>query len=838
MEQLYYTVCEAGRNLSGGAFGEQVRAATPGIRQVLLDKAGSIASYPMPKIGGASLLDETTAAIRLAFLDIRDRDVGRVIVHVKYLGIEPVTKRAGYFFGHILASLPSCVGALEAVQSWGSPQWRTNDGADVDVDLEGGAEIPRGRSLPDEALLNAWNDPKLMLSTTLPFALTALTCEAEARRVFIVAESTESVRYLISALCLVLPSCLRGRLTFSTRETDVSLCSGQIIGAWDPSVPDYDLPDEFYRSSSKAAIHTTKPNRLTELPERPPFVRFVIECFMQGDLAPLNEFRAAVEKDIFENWSDLAHAWDVWYRHDSLSDNELVAALKNPLHTPLALRSPEAVARAMILLIETGIGPTITGADLVKSHLHGDSTLKIAATSVSTKITDLVQSGSGNHAKAVCLIRGLDQWLPGEWAAYSVELAGGNVTEQASWEVRCAALQMIDPEKIDSVDRRNRKNAWLEKLPIGHIKDLRNHVPSLVTTDEFEWAITKSPPEKMSVVAHAGEFTSAGLNKAVEFMGAWLEAGVEVGVLSAWFAHVAEKGNRIQLLSELREWLEQPDKQPNQQLCEIADLSVSETLGLLAESERAECAYNLISDCKWSDLLDNLAPRSAAMALAHALKYRSEQPPPILSNPDEAHQEENSIVDPALSWQDCLEKANLSGAIREFLRSHDPDLCSEKREFLINFSRVVTSDPPPAVGELVKACNIVGQTQGNAEKDQNKSFGLWSRLFRWQRRSKAAEMHGSRGDGAVFSSPSGFLLAVLQQAEEQRGGPNSSDTLRTIMEVAAQLLGSSEDDLKLIAVLKKKVLEISKCNDPETKRWLHNWKWVLGGAKHPYQDSK
>src|SRR6266487_5847560 len=134
VEQFWFTWTKRG---VFGNTGMGLCAASLGLRNAALsDWIESVADYRLP-----SRLDQYSPTVvrdAPATLALLDTELGRVLVHKRYLDRDP-EHRPGNWFAHGLVGAPAALPARKAIGLWQSGFWRVSSLSDTE---SGGDELP------------------------------------------------------------------------------------------------------------------------------------------------------------------------------------------------------------------------------------------------------------------------------------------------------------------------------------------------------------------------------------------------------------------------------------------------------------------------------------------------------------------------------------------------------------------------------------------------------------------------------------------------------------------------------------------------------------------------
>ena len=236
MDQYYYTGCREGQGISG-IRGFDVRAITPGLSSTIVNELGLDATYTLQTYlqPYANQLDPKAFPVRLAYLHTNGGQT--IIAHNVYLGRDASTNRQGNVFDHVLLNMPPETDAMDAIATWGSPEWCWKDN-------DGPTALPELSNLPRHGTLNRKIIPRMLeqerLTRVFRFCLETIRNSPEHQTIYIAGQSTEVV-WLIYALAYSHPKRLRKKLTFSTFEGQPETIRARLIGTSYTPVPDYDI---------------------------------------------------------------------------------------------------------------------------------------------------------------------------------------------------------------------------------------------------------------------------------------------------------------------------------------------------------------------------------------------------------------------------------------------------------------------------------------------------------------------------------------------------------------------------------------------------------------------
>ena len=223
MKQFYYTSCLAGESVSGQS-GFQIRAASGTLSQ-----------------------EETTACLRalnfklnvpssylgpfpVKMLYCRSERTGNIALQSVWLGEDPLTKRSGNYFSHVLCGLLPEISAKTVLEWWGSPEWKRENSGIESTELPEPTEFSPGEMFSDAIFEEMQNDAELF--AIWEFLLRAWWNRPASGRIFVAAEQEKFVKALWG-LCRILPAPLWNALSFSTYEQDAMLSPANVVGLWE-----------------------------------------------------------------------------------------------------------------------------------------------------------------------------------------------------------------------------------------------------------------------------------------------------------------------------------------------------------------------------------------------------------------------------------------------------------------------------------------------------------------------------------------------------------------------------------------------------------------------------
>lgn len=224
MKEFYYTSCRAGESVSGQS-GFQIRAASESLTREEENICYRCLGY---KISISPEFPVASLPVKLLFW--QHSEMGSLALQSTWLGEDPVTKRQGNYFAHVLLNLPQRVTAKDVLSLWGSRFWKTeNDASISDTRLEAPKTFPEGTFAPA-----GWE--KELLKNPRRWAIFAFLTESlwhrTPRSKILVAAEPEDLVWGLWGVVQWLPMAFWEDLTFSTYEKDPLLAPPLVVGVW------------------------------------------------------------------------------------------------------------------------------------------------------------------------------------------------------------------------------------------------------------------------------------------------------------------------------------------------------------------------------------------------------------------------------------------------------------------------------------------------------------------------------------------------------------------------------------------------------------------------------
>lgn len=353
MNQLYFTSCRQHRSLNGQS-GFQVRAASAGFDPTRLRAATSYVGYKLPDDFPPAEDAVRRAPLRLALLDTPE--LGRVLVHSRYVGQEGQGTRGGNFFTHLVADLPPEFSSRDAAGLWGSPFWREADGDDIGVSLPEPV-LPFGAKPADFDAADFVADPARR--DTLQFLLDALLSPANAGRRIFLAAPPRDVAACVYIASLAMPSAHACALTFSTYESAPLTCRAAVVGA----DPDTELPEGCYSGTGLGYHH--RRGKKSPLAGRSDYAAWVLNCAARGRLEDLARFAKCCDEHDVTGLNQLECAFFIAGKKPNKLAPEMVS---------LAFGNPKLAARMLNL---PGVAQNLTRDQLELAAENADVCLAL-----------------------------------------------------------------------------------------------------------------------------------------------------------------------------------------------------------------------------------------------------------------------------------------------------------------------------------------------------------------------------------------------------------------------------------------------------------------------------
>lgn len=280
MKQFYYTSCLSGESVSGQS-GFQIRA----LSSPLSSEENSTCMRALNYKVDVPVAFQGPYPIKLLYC--RGERTGSIALQSVYLGEDPVTKRAGNYFAHVLCDLDAKINAKTVLEWWKSPCWKCDNSGIETTQLPTPALFPAGEMFQDSLFETMKNDPELL--AIWEFLIRSWWLRSASGRIFIAAPQ-EKLTAALWALCRILPEGIWKQLSFSTYEKDAMLSPAIVVGLWNPFTPQEAVPESCFGGTNAAwNIFTMKKSTLAEVPR---YVEFIIQSVKNGKYEEVDRFHS------------------------------------------------------------------------------------------------------------------------------------------------------------------------------------------------------------------------------------------------------------------------------------------------------------------------------------------------------------------------------------------------------------------------------------------------------------------------------------------------------------------------------------------------------------------
>lgn len=280
MKQFYYTSCRVGESVSGQS-GFQVRAISEPL------SAEETAACLRALNFKLDVPADWAGPIPIKLLYCSGERTGNLALQSVWLGEDPVTKRAGNYFAHVLCGLDPKINAKSVLEWWRSPNWKCKNQGIDGTQLPAPTLFPAGEAFGDAILKEMTSDSELF--AIWEFLLRAWWTRTASGRIFLAVPQEKFVKALW-AVCRILPESLWKTLSFSTYEKDAMLSPASVVGLWNPVRPADSIPESCFGGTN--ASWNLFSGQKSQLPQVSRYVEFLIQCVRTGKFAEADAFHA------------------------------------------------------------------------------------------------------------------------------------------------------------------------------------------------------------------------------------------------------------------------------------------------------------------------------------------------------------------------------------------------------------------------------------------------------------------------------------------------------------------------------------------------------------------
>lgn len=210
--------------------------------------------YKITLPGGRAEAAVITPPIKYSY--VHSDVLGTLALQCVYLGLDPVTKRPGNYFSHLIYGLSDSFSPFTAIRLWQSAFWKTENTPETPISLPELDESAVSEYLSSSERKN-WETAALaqcnsdaVLQRVFVFLVRAWLTRWENGRIFIAAES-DILAKAIWLLLRILPPEMGNDITFSTYESDALQASARIVGLWSANLPAYEAPAFCYQKPNQ-----------------------------------------------------------------------------------------------------------------------------------------------------------------------------------------------------------------------------------------------------------------------------------------------------------------------------------------------------------------------------------------------------------------------------------------------------------------------------------------------------------------------------------------------------------------------------------------------------------
>ncbi|MDO4583017.1 MAG: hypothetical protein Q4D62_02835 [Planctomycetia bacterium] len=336
MKQFYYTSCRAGESVSGQS-GFQIRATSEPLTPEEENVCYRCLGY---KISVSPEVPKESLPVKLLFWKHTQR--GSLALRSTWLGEDPVTRRQGNYFAHVLLNLPENVTAREVLGLWGSRFWKTENDATIS-----GTELEVPKTFPAGTLGGeGWE--KELLDHPRRWAIFAFLVEAlwhrTPRSKILVAAEPEDLVWGLWGVVQWLPMAFWEDLTFSTYEKDPLLAPPLVVGVWS-----VDNREELLRREEFQPPYfgfNTFTGEKSTFPSRCEYLKFFFHHLQLGQGGSLVHFQETLPE---EAWQKLAWVEGFYqtFHHPDTADLAKLAEAEIPQWETMVFEDPRRTQRLM-----------------------------------------------------------------------------------------------------------------------------------------------------------------------------------------------------------------------------------------------------------------------------------------------------------------------------------------------------------------------------------------------------------------------------------------------------------------------------------------------------------
>lgn len=325
MYQLTYTSCKPGLSLNGSG-GYTVRAASPGIDPLWLNRAPQLARYDIgvPSQGHSSA--------RLAF----QRHNGAAIATHTVRTVDHDVRVASFM--HAVIDPKGQLGSIDAISAWGSPFWKCSNDESL-------PDLPKVDTLPAGDAMN-WTRLQRWLAQPISGDMACFSLSAWLRypeRPIILLADNDTVAAVIWMLTHSLPSSLLRNFSFATHDSNPATAGMALVGYGSPSgrLPAAALSGRSWFNATTSA-HT---DNLTES-----YAEFVVQQAIAGQGTTVDDFVKQCEQLGIETADEMGLLYRVVHESYVCTEADLLNVQRRPNLLRLLLQEAQHVQVAVGLI--------------------------------------------------------------------------------------------------------------------------------------------------------------------------------------------------------------------------------------------------------------------------------------------------------------------------------------------------------------------------------------------------------------------------------------------------------------------------------------------------------
>lgn len=329
MKQFFYTSCRNGESVSGQS-GFQIRAASAPLTSEENSACLRALNFKL------EVPSDYSGPFPLKLLFAHAGNSGNFALQSVWLGLDPITKRVGNYFAHVLCDLPREINAQTVLEWWKSPLWKCENEEIPETSLPVPEPFPANEIFTDAIFTEMQADSEMC--SLWEFILRAWWTKPASGRIFTAAPQEKFVKALW-ALCRILPKALWNHLSFSTYEKDAMLTPANVVCLWDPIKPENSIPQNCFAGSNLSwNLFSGQKSSLIQVSR---YLEWIIQSVKSGKWEEVDSFHAGAPEIMWSKKESAEMFFELSRHPDTLDITRLKELSQMPNIGRFVMKNPK-----------------------------------------------------------------------------------------------------------------------------------------------------------------------------------------------------------------------------------------------------------------------------------------------------------------------------------------------------------------------------------------------------------------------------------------------------------------------------------------------------------------